>query len=228
MDDGPATQAAALALLRTAAADGITTVVATPHCSARYPTEPEAVAEGVAEMRAALAAAGVEIALERGAEVALEMARELPDSALRRLTLAGSRCLLLECPLAPAVGDAFERCFDELQARGYRVLLAHPERSPAFQREPPRLRALVERGALCSITAGALSGGFGAGPRWYALELLRDGLVHSVDSDAHDAVRRPPLLSDGVAAAAAALPGLPERRLTTELPAALLADAPLP
>jgi protein-tyrosine phosphatase len=228
VDDGPATQAEALALLRTAADDGIATVVATPHCSRRYPTEPEVVAEGVAEMRAALAAAGVEVALERGAEVALEMALELPDSALRGLTLAGSSCVLLESPLAPAVGDAFERCCEELQARGYRVLLAHPERAPAFQKEPRRLRALVERGALCSITAGALSGDFGAGPRWFALELLRDGLVHSVDSDAHDAVRRPPRLSDGMAAAAEAVPGLAQRRLTTELPAALLADAALP
>jgi protein-tyrosine phosphatase len=230
VDDGPATQAEALALLRTAAANGIATVVATPHCSPRYPTAPEVMAEGVAEMRAALAAAGIGIALEQGAEVALEMALQLPDAELRRLTLAGSRCLLLECPLAPAVGDAFERCVDDLQRRGYRILLAHPERSPAFLGRPARLRALVDRGALCSVTASAVAGAFGSGPHWYSLELLRDGLVHSLDSDAHDAERRPPDIGPGLQAAATALPAIAAQAgwLTTDAPAALLADDPLP
>ena len=76
--------------------------------------------------------------------------------------------------------------------RGYGVLLAHPERCPAFIDRPRRLRELVDRGVLCSITAGALAGRFGAASRWFALELLRDGLAHSVDSDAHDADGRPP------------------------------------
>ena len=70
--------------------------------------------------------------------------------------------------------------------RGYRVLLAHPERAAIFLGHPQRLRALVEQGALCSITARALTGRFGQGPKWFAYELLRDGLVHSVDSDAHN------------------------------------------
>ena len=213
-----------------AAADGTTTVVATPHCSPHFPTAPETVDAGLGEMRSALAAEGIPIELRRGAEIALEMAQRLPDDALRQLTLGGSRCVLLECPLAPAVGTAFERCVEDLQRRGYRVLLAHPERAPAFMGDPQRLRGLVEAGALCSITAGSLSGDFGRGPRSFSLELLRDGLVHSVDSDAHHAEGRPPGLRAGLAAAEEALGDLAGRArwLTTELPAALLADAPLP
>ena len=69
-----------------------------------------------------------------------------------------------------------------------------------------RLRALVEQGALCSITAGAFSGRFGQGPRWFALELMRDGLVHSVDSDAHNLLGRPPGLREGLLDAAETLP----------------------
>jgi protein-tyrosine phosphatase len=118
----------------------------------------------------------------------------------------------------------------ELQSRGYRILLAHPERAPAFMDRPPRLRALVEGGALCSITASALSGRFGQGPRWFALELLRDGLAHSVDSDAHHAVGRPPGLREGMLDAAETLPWLAARAgwYMTRVPAALLADEPLP
>jgi protein-tyrosine phosphatase len=228
IDDGPETEGEAVALLRAAAADGTRTVVATPHVSAHYPNDPETIAAGVVTMRAALAAAGVELELLAGAEVAMEPALALPDETLRRLTLGDSSCLLLESPLAPVVGPTFERCVASLQERGYRVLLAHPERAPAFLDRPQRLRALVEGGALCSITAASLEGGFGDAARWFGLELLRDGLVHSVDSDAHHATARPPGLSLGIAAAAAVLPALEAGRLTTDVPAALLADAPLP
>jgi protein-tyrosine phosphatase len=200
--------------------------VATPHVSRRFPTPPEAIEEGVAELRAA----GAAVELLAGAEVAYEMARRLPDETLRRLTLGSSRCVLLETPLEPAIGPDFERCVEDLLARGYRVLLAHPERAPAMRDDPARLRALVERGALCSVTAAALTGGFGDAPRWFGLELLRDGLVHSVDSDAHHATMRPPGLRAGIEAAAAVLPEVATRAawLAREMPAALLADEPLP
>jgi protein-tyrosine phosphatase len=197
-------------------------VVATPHCSRRFPTTPEAVERAVTALR------GAPVELLSGAEVTHEMALRLPDETLRRLTLGSSRCLLLETPLEPVIGPDFERCFDDLLARGYRVLLAHPERAPAFREDPGRLRTLVERGALCSITAASLSGGFGAAARWFGLELLRDGLVHSVDSDAHHATLRPPGLRNGLAAAASELPGLPADWLAVDVPAALLSDAPLP
>jgi protein-tyrosine phosphatase len=201
-------------------------VVATPHCSARFPTAPEEIEAAAAALRAA----DVGIELLTGAEVTNEMALRLPDATLRRLTLGASRCLLLEAPLEPVVSAGFERCVADLHDRGYRVLLAHPERAPAFREDPARLRALVDGGALCSITAASLAGGFGDAARWFALELLRDGLVHSVDSDAHHARMRPPGLRNGLAAAAAALPELAARAdwLSTAVPAALLADAPLP
>ena len=104
-------------------------------------------------------------------------------------------------------------------------MLAHPERSPALRDRPRRLRALVERGVRCSITAASLEGRFGPAPQWSSLELLRDGLAHSIDSDAHDAQLRPPGLRAGVAAAVARLPAIEAatERLTTSVAAAMLA-----
>ena len=186
-----------------------------------FPTTPE-------QIEAAAAALDAPVQLLAGAEVTHEMALRLPDETLRRLTLGDSRCVLLEAPLEPVVGPEFERCVEALHERGYRVLLAHPERAPGFREAPGRLRALVERGALCSVTAASLGGGFGAAARWFGLELLRDGLVHSVDSDAHHATLRPPGLQAGLAAAASELPALDADWLACAAPAALLADEPLP
>ena len=59
---------------------------------------------------------------------------------------------------------------------------------------------------------------------------MRDGLAHSVDSDAHDAERRPPGLREGLRAAAKQLPALArlESWLAEDMPAAILAGAELP
>jgi protein-tyrosine phosphatase len=221
VDDGPTSRDQALALLRAAAADDTRVVVATPHVSRRWPTSPETIEAGVAALD------GSGVTLLAGAEVTHEMALQLPDEVLRRLTLGSSSCLLLETPLEPVVGPDFERAFESLLERGYRVLLAHPERSPAMRDNPARLRALVAAGAYCSVTAAALLGGFGDASRWFGLELLRDGLVHSVDSDAHHATMRPPGLRAGLEAASALLPSLDTQRLAEGVPAALLDDLPL-
>ena len=111
------------------------------------------------------------------------------------------------------------------------MLLAHPERAAIFLGHPQRLRALVEQGALCSITASARSAGASAkGPSGSRYELLRDGLVHSVDSDAHNVTGRPPGLREGMLDAAETLPFVASRAgwYMTRVPAALLADEPLP
>jgi protein-tyrosine phosphatase len=218
------TTADALALLQVAADEGTRTVAATPHCSRRFPTSADAVAAGVEALRAA----GCPVELLTGAEVTHEMALQLPDEELRRLTLGGGSCLLLEAPLEPVVGPEFERCAELLWDRGYRLLLAHPERAPAFRDDPRRLHALVEAGACCSVTAASLAGGFGDAARWFGLELVRDGFAHSVDSDAHHAKLRPPGLQQGLAAAAAVLPSLRAEWLAHDVPAALLAGGPLP
>lgn len=229
IDDGPDTDEQALALARAAARLGTRVLVATPHRSRRWPTEPEAVIAGAERLAGLLETAGIELELVIGAEIEIEEAGRLDDRTLSALALGDGGHLLLESPHEPA-GDRLERTVSELLARGHGIVLAHPERSPVFQDRPGRLRELVGGGALCSITAGALEGHFGPASQWFGLELLRDGLVHSVASDAHAAVGRPPGLQAGLNAAARHLPGVvgQERWLTEEAPAAILAGDPLP
>ena len=229
IDDGPGTDEQALALARAAVALGTSVIVATPHRSPRWPTEPAAVTAGVERLAGLLATAGIELELQTGAEIALEEAARLDDRTLSELALGAGNHLLFESPHEPA-GERLERTVGDLLARGFGIVLAHPERSPVFQDRPGRLRKLVAAGALCSVTAGALEGRFGPAAQWFALELLRDGLVHSVASDAHAAVGRPPGLQAGLDAAARHLPDIvgQARWLTHDAPAAILAGAPLP
>lgn len=128
-------------------------------------------------------------------------------------------------PPIRAVAAGLDMLILELQHRGHRILLAHPERCPAFQRDPPMLQSLVGDGVLTSITAGSLVGRFGGNVRRFALELVREGLVHNVASDAHDRRGRPP----GMAAELdqTGLGALADW-LTRAVPAAILSGGEIP
>jgi protein-tyrosine phosphatase len=191
IDDGPQTLEGSLALARAAAAAGTRTLVATPHVSGRYPNDAATIARLVEAVRERLAVDGVELELLPGAEIALTRLPDIDSEELSRLELGGGGWLLIECPFTPAIGG-LEEILLRLLRGGRRVVLAHPERCPSFQRDPQMLARLVASGIVTSITAGSLVGQFGEGARDFALELVRWDLVHNVTSDAHDPVRRPP------------------------------------
>jgi protein-tyrosine phosphatase len=229
IDDGPATMAGSLELARAAVGAGTRTILATPHINDDARIEPARIAAGLEVLRAALAEADIPLEVLPGGEIAIWRLIDLDAETLKGLALGGGPYLLVESPFSPVVGD-FEPMVLDLHARGHRVLLAHPERCPAFQRDPARLERLVGAGALVQITAGSMTGAFGSTVRRFTVAILREGLAHVVASDAHDNVRRPPGLQAGFPALERELPGIGEQKrwLTELVPRAVLDGAPLP
>lgn len=225
VDDGPVDIAAAVELCRAMAAAGTATVVATSHVSDEFPNRGAGLSRARATLTAALADAGVALDVQPGAEVALEQAFALDDEELATLAYGGAAggWLLLEAPLTPAAGDV-EPLVRRVMARGHRVVIAHPERSPAFQRSPNSLVSLVADGALSAVTAGAVGGRFGRTAQRTAVRMLADGTVHALTSDAHDLAGRPPGLVAPLVPVLADVPGLADLVpwLTHDAPAAIL------
>jgi protein-tyrosine phosphatase len=224
LDDGPATIEDTLALARAAAAGGTRTMVATPHVNWRYLNDGKTIARRVDDVNARLATEGVALAVRAGAEIDLTRISDIEAGELSRLALGGSRWLLMEPPFgAPVVG--LEALLATLRRQGFRVVLAHPERCQAFHRDRRLLEALIDAGALASITAGSLVGRFGREVRRFALTLMRDGMVHNVASDAHDHLRRPPGIAPELEQAGyGPLTGW----LTVDVPAAILGGTEIP
>jgi protein-tyrosine phosphatase len=223
LDDGPPTTDAALAMARAAAAAGTRALATTSHVGHIHGLGPAELVPARATLAARLAEAGIELELLAGGEIAPDKLPDLDDDALRALALGGGPYVMLECPFWP-VGAGLDLMVADVHRRGFGVLLAHPERSPSFQRNPSLLAALVERGALAQVTTGSLIGGFGDIPRRTAVAMLEQGLVHVLASDAHDAVRRPPDLH----AADSVLDSEQAAWMTAAAPAALVAGRPLP
>lgn len=230
IDDGPATVEGSIELAWAAVADGTTTLTATPHVTWDMPHNHAAsIAAGVKALEEQFARAGIEVALRTGGELAVTRAMELDDEELRALHLGGGEWVLAECPLRPNA-TGFDAAVQSLAARGHRILLAHPERSPLLQRDPEMLRRLVAEGMLTSVTAGALLGRFGSTVRRFSLWMVEEDLVHSLASDTHDAVRRPPGMREAIAATDAELPGFAARGewLTVDVPRAILDGGDIP
>lgn len=227
VDDGPADMGQSIALLNAQQTAGVTTVLATSHVGYAYPHVTAAlVAERVRDVRDAAAAEGIEVDVVAGAEVSLTRAVDLADDELAALRLGDGPWLLLEPPHQPTAVSTIESAIVSLQRRGHRVLLAHPERCPAFQQDGDVLQRLVAGGVRCSVTASALSGAFGRTVRRFALDLFAEGMVHNIASDAHGGMAsRPAGLTEHLAGTGyeALAPWLCD-----EVPRALLAGDDLP
>ena len=230
LDDGPPDMEGSVALARAAAAAGTRVLAATPHLRSDHPeVQPELIWERTGQLKASLAKAGVELEIVPGAELDLKQA-VLSTPELIAGASYGQRGndVLLETPYGPLPTEFEELVFRHLMLPGFRVTLAHPERSPTFQRAPERLRALVERGVLVQVTAPALVPRRDSQASRLAVALIEQRLAHVLASDAHSAgPMRPPRLDAAVLEAERVAPTR-ARWMVTDAPAAILAGEPLP
>jgi protein-tyrosine phosphatase len=225
IDDGPDEMAGSVELAEAMAASGVHTVATTPHI---HPNFPDVNPAELGDRVAALQAAAPSVQFVRAGEVDVYWASAASDDALREVSYGGAGTdLLIETPYG-ALPPVFEDALFRITARGFRVLLAHPERCPDFRSHPARLRALVSRGALLQVTAAALVGRVPrSGMRRFAADLVRERVAHVIASDAHRTGSGRALVPEGVAAASAFAPGYAEW-MATDAPAAILAGEPLP
>jgi len=184
VDDGPATMDDAVALVRQAAALGVTHIIAAAHAGERYGTGSAAVSSAMTALAAALAAAKVPVTLVLGREVMFtdELLVRVPREA--GLRIAGGQYALLELPEGLNQTTASEG-FALLKAAGVRPILAHPERTWLVQHRPELANKFRLHGVLVQVNASSIAGAWGSSTRRTAWRLLEDDAVDLLASDAH-------------------------------------------
>jgi len=196
VDDGPADMEASLDLARRAFADGTGTIVATPHVRADLGlTDAVELHARVLQVRSALAAARIPVDVRCGAELGHEMVARMRQGELDLLAQGppGRRWILVETPFH-GIGDDFHAATAELRDRGYGVLVAHPERSADASLDGASgLRRELHAGSLAQVNAQSLTGDHGDDACSSAWELIAEGLIAVVASDAHGPTRPPAL-----------------------------------
>jgi protein-tyrosine phosphatase len=198
IDDGPATMEESLELARLAVRDGTRTVVATPHVREDFFTDVHELPARVRELNARLLLEGIPLDVLQGGEVGPGMVGALDASGLEQVASgpAGARWVLLEPPFASLAGALDAAA--ELRARGYTVVLAHPERSAGVLSFGCRLlREELAAGSLAQISVSSMLGHHGPEAQVAAHHLIDMHLAHFLSSDAHSP-ERPPLLGAGI------------------------------
>lgn len=223
VDDGPGTLEEALAQCRAAAADGIRTVVATPHRRhPQYDVPAESARAAHGALSAAIAKEGIplELLLGHEAHYGPELAGDLRDGGTLRLGGNG-RWFLFELPDTHLPAHLDRMIFD-LHLAGQYPVLAHPERNHELADHPERLEPLRRQGVAVQVTAMSVTGEFGRRAKKAAERWLKEGLVDLLATDAHGTGKRPPLLRAAVEAAAGIVGKEAAERLVTGNPARIL------
>ena len=184
IDDGAESLDDSLDMIREMAALGYRRLVATPHVMTDlYNNAPETIRGALEQVRRAAEVAGLDIQLDAAAEYLLD--EGFPDRLRedRLLTLPGNY-LLVEFSFVspPSNHDAI---FFDIQTKGYRPVLAHPERYRYFHARFADYRGLVERGIRLQVNLLSLAGYYGKDVKQVAEQLLAEGLVSLVGTDAH-------------------------------------------
>jgi protein-tyrosine phosphatase len=231
IDDGPKDLASSVVMARAAQGAGITTVVATPHLRADFPeVKIDEIADRVEELRRAIAEEGIELELIPGGEVGLSWALEADDATLQRASYGQhGKDILIETPTVG--GPMLPSLISQVAARGYRVILAHPERLADLRDDADLVDRLVERGVRLQVNAdGLVSNPRKSQSAKAAQAFCKAGLITAVASDAHRGLEWRPIT--GLADARAAIAGLVGPAAVDQFlettPAAIIAGRPLP
>jgi protein-tyrosine phosphatase len=202
IDDGPGSIEESLELAAAAVVDGTRTVVVTPHVHQGWVSQPAEIHARTLLLAERLRHDRLELALVPGGELAHPMVERLSDRELELIAHGprGARWVLLEAPFEGLDGW-FTAAADELRARGFGALIAHPERVRPDDGTRLALSHELSHGSILQLTAGAFTGLYGAPVRCRALELLRCCPRAVIASDAHGRDRMP-MLTEAVAALA--------------------------
>ena len=186
VDDGARTFEDSVRIVKWLAMQGVTDVIATPH----YVNETEYVslrAQNLSlliKLMKELKSENIGVNLYLGNEIYID--RNVAELLrLRKIsTLADSKYLLVELPLNDEYPD-WEDILMDLMARGYRVVLAHPERYAIVQKDYEIIKRLHDAGILLQCNLASLVGRYGKSAQKIIRKLAKDKMIFAFGSDVH-------------------------------------------
>ncbi len=186
IDDGQKVASEAAALVEREKSWGITRILCTPHITQdTFENTPEIISGAFAKLQEAVAERGVEgISLDYSAEHRLDpyFLSELEAGHIRPFP---NGYLLVENSFIQEMWNMDQTLFD-LAVKGYKPVLAHPERYRYYYGNRQRYKQLHDAGVLFQINVLSLAGYYGKAEKQVAEWLIENNLVDFVGTDMHN------------------------------------------
>ncbi len=185
IDDGAKTMDDSLELIEGLRRLGFRTIITTPHINwDRYPNSAGLIKEKQQEVQSAMDSAGIELNLHAAAEYYLdEHVAELIEK--KELLPVWDNCVLVELGFYGASPYAEQWLF-RMQTKGFRPILAHPERYLYYADQFDQYGRLKNLGCQFQGNLMAFMGHYGNEVKKNALRLLRKGFYDYLATDCHN------------------------------------------
>lgn len=184
IDDGSPDPATSILLVEGLRELGFESFVCTPHVlGSVHPNTPESIASAKATLKDALAEAGHDIELHASAEYMTDYEFNDIIEAAQLVPMPGDY-VLIEMSYAIESPNLREVIFS-LQTKGFRPILAHPERYPYLFSRFSQYEEIVDAGADLQINLLSLQGYYGKPIQKVAEKLIAQNLISWVGTDMH-------------------------------------------
>ena len=185
VDDGARSVEETFNILKEAQEAGFTDVILTSHFLLNYyETNAQELIFWKEKLQEVLKKQGTKINLHSGMEKYITNQMEELLENKKILTLANSRYMLIELPLATNV-KYFDYVVYYLEAKGIKPIIAHPERYKCVQKDPDIVEEYIEKGCLIQCNYGSIVNLYGREAEKTIKTLLKKNQVHFLGSDVH-------------------------------------------
>jgi protein-tyrosine phosphatase len=184
IDDGAQTMEQSIMLIKKLMELGYTKIITTPHIMADYyRNTPEIILAGLDNVRTQLQAQSIDIQIEAAAEYYLDETLESKLDTGNILTFSDNY-LLFELSFVNPPSN-MERIIKKMNDKGYKPILAHPERYSYFKNGLDDYYRIKEYGCYFQLNTISLIGYYDKNSQRTAKELLNNNMIDFLGSDMH-------------------------------------------
>ena len=186
IDDGPKSPSESMQMALNFERAGYRMVAATPHMvpGTAWMPSTDRINTRVDRLNHAIRDERLKLEIVSGMEIALDP--QIPD-LLDQDHLLDPRGLLLPADrtVVPATSSGWEQVIFSILAKGYSILLAHPERCVQLAANPDLIERLIKTGVFLQVNLGSFLGQYGRTAMNTARKMAGRGWIHCLATDSH-------------------------------------------
>ena len=197
IDDGAVDIEASIEICRAAFEEGITTIVATPHyISGESEIEKSKLLTYISLINQELKTEDIDLLVLPGMEIYITPNLYELYQQGKIITLNCKNYMLIELPLYNSLPAYLYNVIFNLEIKGIKPVIAHPERCKAVIDHPSIVNSLIDKKCIIQVNSGSIEGLYGKDAQRTANYLLENNMVHVIASDCHSIKGRKSLLKD--------------------------------